>query len=257
MKDINVVIQMRLGSSRLPNKGMKLINNKPILDIIINRIRKCNNINKIIIATSFDIKNNPIIEYCISNNIDFYRGSENNVYSRFKDIAIKYNCFNLCRITGDNPLTDYEYLDKYAEIYKNNNYDILTTCGTPIGTTCFEFLNMHKIIKYEKNNDNLEEFMFYFYNSPDFNIKSDIIKIEHELTNNDDLLLYIRLTLDVEEDFIVVEKILNNFKGKEYDVKLIDILNFLKDNKDIILINKDCEKYHYHHHLKKLNINNI
>lgn len=215
-------------------------------------MRKCNNINKIIVATTHDIKNEPIINYCINNNIDFYRGDEKNVYSRFKEIAIKYNCFNLCRITGDNPLIDYEYLDKYAQVYKSNNYDLLTCCGTPIGTTSFEFLNMHKLIKYEKNNNNFEDFTSFCYNSPNFNTKIDILKIEHELTNNNDLLLYIRLTVDVKEDFIVIEKILNNFKGKEYDVKLIDILNFLKDNKNIILINKDCEKYHYEVHLKKI-----
>ena len=249
---IIAVLQVRLGSTRLPNKGMKLINGKPILDILVNRVKKCDNIDKIVIATTRDARNEPIIEFCTNNNIEFYRGDEKNVYSRFKEIALKYDCYDLCRITGDNPLLDYEYLDRYAGIYKDGNYDLLACCGPPIGTTSFEFLNMNKLIEHERDNDNFEDFTTFCYNSPKFHTKLDVLRIEHDLTNDDDLLLYIRLTLDVEEDFVVIEKILNSFRGKEYDVKLVDILDFLKFNRDIILINRDCEKYHYEHHLERI-----
>tara|TARA_Y100001970_G_C14105373_1_gene787795 strand:- start:314 stop:1087 length:774 start_codon:yes stop_codon:yes gene_type:complete len=252
-KKINLIIQMRLGSSRLPNKGMKKINNKSILDILVNRVKNCNNFYKIIIATSYGEKNKPILNYCISNNIDYIQGDEKNVYSRFKKVCEKYNCYYVCRLTGDNPLIDYEYLDKYCEIFKKNNYDLLTAHGTPIGTTSFEFLNMKKLIKNENINDNLENFTQICYNNKSFLTKIEKIRIDHKLTRELDLLIYIRLTIDVMEDFIVVEKIFNNFYGKEYKIKLIDILNYLEKNQHIIEINKECEKYHYYYSLNKLN----
>ena len=252
MNCINIIIQMRMGSSRLPGKGLKKINNKTLLDILVNRLKNCKNFNKIFIATSYDIKNKPIIDYCKANDIGYLQGDEQNVYSRFKQICEKYNCYNICRLTGDNPLIDYEYLDYYAKIFNNSDFDLLTVYGTPIGTTSFEFLNMKKIIKYENLNNNYEDFTQICYKNKLFNSKIYKLKINHNLTKEDDLLIYIRLTIDVEEDFEVVKRILNHFKGNEYNVRLIDILDFLDKNKNIININKDCEKYHYFYTLKKI-----
>jgi spore coat polysaccharide biosynthesis protein SpsF len=253
MDNIIAVIQARMNSSRLHNKVLKKINGKSILDILVNRVKKCKNIKVIVVATTKNDCDVPIVEYCQTNNINYIIGNEIDVYSRFKLVTEKYNCYNLCRLTCDNPLYDYEYIDEQINIFNNNNYDLLTLIGSPIGITCFEIINMKKLIMNENLIIDRENFTSIIYENKIFNSKINILNINHPLVRKNDLLIYIRLTVDTMEDFVLIEKILTNFKGNEYDITLIDILNFLEKNKDLIDINNNSQKYHYNYFFEKLN----
>ena len=89
-KRIHAIIEARMSSKRLPGKVMLKIQNKYILDILINRVKKSNKINKIIVATSKNVKDDKIINFCKKKRINFFRGSENNVAKRVYDCVKKY-----------------------------------------------------------------------------------------------------------------------------------------------------------------------
>ena len=93
--NIIIIIQIRLGSKRLPNKGILKINNITLIEILINRIKKCKNYYKLVIATSIDPINDIIEKISHDNNIECFRGDEEDVYSRFKAIADKYNIYDI------------------------------------------------------------------------------------------------------------------------------------------------------------------
>lgn len=61
---IYAIIQARMGSTRLPGKVMMDLCGSPVIEHVVNRLKKSNLIDKIIIATSFDSNNQPIIDFC-------------------------------------------------------------------------------------------------------------------------------------------------------------------------------------------------
>ena len=82
-------IQCRLGSKRLPGKILKKIENKTILEILLNRIKKSKQINKIIVNTSTSKQDDLIVEFCKKRKIEVFRGDEKRVFDRIKDLIKK------------------------------------------------------------------------------------------------------------------------------------------------------------------------
>ena len=76
------IIQARMGSTRLPGKVLKKISGTPIIGLIV-RLQKSKQLNDIIVATSNNKINKPLIEYLKKNKIKYYCGSESDVLSRF------------------------------------------------------------------------------------------------------------------------------------------------------------------------------
>ncbi|MGL5099740.1 MAG: cytidylyltransferase domain-containing protein, partial [Fusobacteriaceae bacterium] len=112
------VIQARSTSSRLPNKVLLKLpygENKIVLEQVIDRVRKSKKIDEIVIATTVNESDNQIQKVCEKNNIKFYRGSEDNVLSRYYEAAKENGADLVMRITSDCPCIDFEILDKLIE----------------------------------------------------------------------------------------------------------------------------------------------
>jgi spore coat polysaccharide biosynthesis protein SpsF len=113
---IDAIIEARIGSSRLPGKVMYKINNIPIIELLVNRIKKANHVRKIIIATSTNNLDDKIIEWARKKKILFYRGSEEDVMSRVLAAAKYYNVKHILNITGDCPLIDPQLISQFIYI---------------------------------------------------------------------------------------------------------------------------------------------
>jgi len=113
--NIILIIQARMGSTRLPGKILKKIEDKTVLQHCIDRCSKSKYINKIIIATTTNNADDAIKNYCVNNNILYYRGSENNVLKRFYETASKYSPDIIIRLTSDCPLIDVNILDDMVQ----------------------------------------------------------------------------------------------------------------------------------------------
>lgn len=125
MADLKVVAitQARVGSTRLPNKVLKKINNKTLLEIHLNRIKKSRRIHKLIVATTVDIKDDAIVNICNEMQLPYYRGSEHNVLDRFYQAASREVPTHIVRITSDCPLIDPILLDEVVDFTIENNLD--------------------------------------------------------------------------------------------------------------------------------------
>jgi spore coat polysaccharide biosynthesis protein SpsF len=114
-----------MGSSRFPGKIMKYIEDKVVLQHVVDRCKMSKNIDKIIVATT-NKKDDDIIEkYCIDNNILYYRGDENNVLERYYLTTTTFNSDIIIRVTSDCPLIDYNIIDNMIEYFKENNLKFL------------------------------------------------------------------------------------------------------------------------------------
>ena len=118
MKNV-VIIQARLTSTRLPGKVLEKINGKSIIEIINLRLKRSQQIDKIVFAIPNNIKNSKLKQHLDKLKIDYYEGDELDVLGRYYYAAKKYKADNIIRITADCPLIDPNIVD---EVIKYINY---------------------------------------------------------------------------------------------------------------------------------------
>jgi len=201
-----IIIQARLSSKRLPNKVLEKINGKPLIKYLISRITSVFNSDQIILATSIEEDDDPLIDFCEQNKIRYFRGPLNNVARRMCDAANELNARSFVRINGDSPLIDSEIILKGIEYFQKGKFDLVTNTfprSYPIGqsveiikTSTLESILSKGISSFEK-----EHVTKHFYSHPTtYNIFNFI--------NDNDLSNY-RLVVDTKSDFVNIKKIIN------------------------------------------------
>lgn len=111
-----------MGSNRLPGKMLLPINKKPMLLYLMDRLSKVFKKDSIIVATSLREIDNDLEVLCVENGYNYFRGSEHNVYSRFKDIREIYSDVkHLIRLTGDNPFINLDLIQNIIDFHLTKN----------------------------------------------------------------------------------------------------------------------------------------
>jgi len=116
-----VSIEARMGSSRLPGKSLKKILGKPMLELMIERVKDCKEIDDIVVATSSNKKDDAIEELTSKLQVNCFRGSEDDVLDRVLNAAKMVNADVILELWGDCPLIDPEILDNLVDFYKKND----------------------------------------------------------------------------------------------------------------------------------------
>lgn len=235
-KKISIIIQARMGSSRLPNKVLLSHKNLSILDILINRLKNARFINKIVIATTKKKKDVKIVNYCKRNNIKYFRGSEFDVLSRYYYAAKKYKIENIIRITSDCPLIDYRILNSMVNYFKKNKVDYLantypmpTNYPDGMDIEIFNFKTLEKTFYNAKLPSEREHVTIYMWKSGKFKIKKK--------TMQKNFSKY-RFCIDYKNDFFFLKKIIDKFEKKIFKVSMFQLINFCKMNSKIIKYQK-------------------
>lgn len=163
------IIQARMSSKRLPNKVMKIINNKPLITHVYERVKRSKKIKTIIVACSKSKTDDPLVKLCKIKKYKFFRGSLNNVLHRFVQASKKYNLKYFVRINGDSPCIDPAIIDKAIRLYENKRCDLVTNVyprSYPAGISV-EVINsriIYDVEKYKKITEkNKEHVTSYFY----------------------------------------------------------------------------------------------
>ncbi|NFE73504.1 acylneuraminate cytidylyltransferase [Clostridium botulinum] len=235
------IIQARMGSSRLPGKVLKKICGKTVLEHDINRVNLASNIDEIVIATTTNCEDDSIVEEAKRLGVKCFRGSENDVLSRYYFAAKKSNADTVIRITSDCPCLDYKiltymltmYLDKSSNVdYMNNTIERTYPRGYDI--EIFSFAALEKAFINAKKEYEREHVTPYLY---DLNNKFRILSYK----NSKDYSKY-RVTLDTKEDFEVIKAIYEElYTSNEYFL-LEDVIEFLEKNPQIVKINQSIEQ---------------
>ena len=233
-KTIDVIIQARVTSSRLPGKVLKRIGTKTILEIMYNRLSFSKKINKIIFAIPDNKKNKKLLNFIKLKKYYFFEGSEKNVLQRYYLAAKKFNCKNIMRLTSDCPLIDYKICDKLINIFNKKTIDHIYTGQTfaeGLDVEILSFKTLEKIYKNAKSKVEKEHATYYIKKNPK---KFKTKKIE----NTSDSSKY-RFTIDEKEDFILIKKIIKQFPKilKKTYVSSNKFIDFVKNHKNIYKIN--------------------
>ena len=128
MRDSGIVaiVQARMGSSRLPGKSFELIAGLPVVEIVLRRLERAQNLRHIVLATSNDPKDDILARHVSRIGFEVYRGSENDLVERFYTVAKKHGCENLLRATADNVFMDWTEVDRQIEYGLKNDLDFVT-----------------------------------------------------------------------------------------------------------------------------------
>lgn len=131
------IIQARLGSSRLPNKVLMKLGGRTILENVVERVRKSRLVDEVIVATTMNREDLPIVRLCSENGIRVFCGSENDVLDRYYQAAKLIKPANVIRITADCPLLDTAVLDLVIQRHMEENTDYVSAGTTyPDGLDC-------------------------------------------------------------------------------------------------------------------------
>jgi len=232
--NIGVIIQARMSSDRLPGKILLKLpfgSEYTLIEQIIFRVKSIG--FKVIVATSVNKENDVLEEIAKRNDVYLFRGSEEDVLSRFYNAAILYKLDIIVRLTADNPCIDPGILDKTIKTHLKNNADYTKTTGLPLGLN-IEVLSFGALKKTYENaildEDREHVTSFIFRNSDEFKI--NIIPFDVELPN-------VRLTVDYALDYAFVCYIYESLFIKDRFFGLEEVLSLLKRNQWALLINKD------------------
>jgi spore coat polysaccharide biosynthesis protein SpsF len=228
---IGIIVQARLGSTRLPGKMMlPFFQNKGILELLIDKLQKNYTEYPIVIATTLNKKDDEIERLANIKKLKCYRGSENNVLERFTEAAKKFEIEKIIRICADNPFLNLKELDKLISIFLKYNADyvsFITKDATPIIKTHYglwaEAITLDALSKIETSNMFYQEHVtnYVYEHTEKFRIKWIPIGIED---NN------IRLTTDTREDFELNQEIYTSIKGID-SLDVSDLIKYISRNK--------------------------
>src|SRR5436853_2653942 len=129
------IIQARMGSSRLPGKVMMKIGGRPLLVYLVERISKARTLDSIVVATTTNPRDNVIIEECERRGIPNFRGSEEDVLSRYVSAARACEADIIVRVTADNPFTDPNSINRVVDAIGSNGAGYAIAENLPVGTT--------------------------------------------------------------------------------------------------------------------------
>lgn len=152
---IAAIIQARMGSSRLPGKVIKQIppnSECTILSRLISSLKMVSGIHDIWLATTQLQADCALEEYAKSLDVRVFRGSENDVLSRFLGILELENYQSVLRFTADNPCVDVSAVEFTLKNHLETQSDYTRLNGMPVGMHV-EIINSQTLIDLSKKSD--------------------------------------------------------------------------------------------------------
>lgn len=214
-----VVIQARTGSTRLPNKMLLPFHDgKTIFEIVIETLLSVFPKDKIVLATTVNPKDDTLANIAERFGIAAYRGSEEDVLSRFIDVVEKFNLDAVLRICADNPFFIRENLKEIAAHGEKSDADYLAYFfkdNLPTIRSHSGFFGEWVSAEALKEAACRTQDKFYHEHVTNFIYgNEDIFKIEKLQMPEEDFCRSVRLTIDTEEDFNMAQEIYSMFENK-------------------------------------------
>jgi len=241
---IVAIIQARMGSTRLPGKVLMDLNGVPMLQYQVDRVKQSKLIDQVLVATSVLSQDDEIANFCENNNILSFRGSEDDVLSRYYHAAKEYNADAIVRLTADCPMLDPEVIDKTIALFQQDNIDYAANTVPPESSKypdgsdveVFSMFALKRAYQEATNEEDREHVTFYFWKSK----QKDTFETA-QLSNHEDFSKY-RFTVDYPEDYEVVKMIDEELKKMNQFGSLNEIVEILNNNPEISALNS---KYYF------------
>lgn len=238
-KKIVATIEARMASTRLPGKVMKQILGKPVLELLVERLKKVELIDEIVIATTTNQSDDIIERFCGKIGIKCFRGSEEDVLKRVLDAAKSVNAELIVEITGDCPLIDPDIARECIKLFLKGNYDYVSngclekTFPDGLAVQVFPVKVLEEVNALTKDPVDHEHVSLYIYRHPErYRLKN--YKAEGELYWPE-----LAITLDTPQDYELIKRIYEELYPGNNNFTAYDVVRFLRKNPELISINRD------------------
>ena len=233
-----ILVQARMGSSRLRGKVLKEVMDKPLLHYLIERLQRVELKEEIVITTTVNVEDEKIVDFCRFEKIPIFRGQSEDVLDRFYYAAQTFKADVIVRITADCPLSDPLIIDQVIKTYLDNypKYDYVSNShmgrSYPVGmdVEVFSFKALEEAFHEATLPEEREHVTPFIYRRPTRYHKK-LISHQPDLSN-------FRLTVDTIEDFELINKLLEDIYPKKPNFTMDDIIHILQfDHPEWVKIN--------------------
>lgn len=241
---IAIIVQARMTSTRLPGKVLKPVLGKPLLAYQIERLKRVEAADRIVIATTKNDADDPIVELCQALAVDYFRGSEQDVLSRYYGAAQAAQADVVVRVTSDCPLIDPAIIDEVVQVYvaQCDRYDYVSnalkrTYPRGMDTEVLPTWALEQAYQEATEPPEREHVTPFIYNRP------ERYALGHVIYPQD--LSHHRWTVDTPEDFELIRRMLEALYPLSPNFNLQDCLRLIERHPDWSAINSHVEQKLY------------
>jgi spore coat polysaccharide biosynthesis protein SpsF len=239
-----IIVQARMTSTRLPGKVLKKVLDKPLLEYQIERLSRVKLADEVIIATTVNETDEPIVQLCNSLSIPYFRGSEEDVLSRYYETAKAPQADGIVRVTSDCPLIDPEVIDEAIKFYIDHQteYDYVSnslerTYPRGMDAEVFSFKALQEAFLETTALPDREHVTPFIHRQPQ---RYRLANINYSESQS-----HQRWTVDTPEDFELIKTIIEAIYPKLPDFTLRDCLNLLQKNPEWSTTNVHVQQKKY------------
>lgn len=237
-----LIVQARMGSTRLPGKVLKPLVGAPMIQRQLERLARCANVDQIVVATTESPKDDPIAELLnYLGGVGVFRGSEEDVLSRFNDAAKGFGADVVVRVTADCPLIDPGVVDAGIELYRSLQPEVayvsngvIRTYPRGLDVEVFPMSALSEAHAEATKASDREHVTPFIWRRPDLYPRADLL-------DSDDNSWY-RWTVDTPEDFELVTEVYERLYGTNPEFGYRDVLDLMRVEPGLPLLNQHIEQ---------------
>ncbi len=231
---IDVIVEVRLRSTRLPGKVLLPAAGKPMLELMIERLQRIDPLSGVIVATTVRPDDDPIEELAGRLGVGCFRGSEDDVLGRVVAAAQQFGTDIIVEITGDDPLLDPHESSRVVQTYLDRQEDVDYVANDledtyPIGlnTRAFSRSLLEFVERSTDHPANREHVVNYICKRPDeFRLLNVAAQGPHRRTD-------IRLTMDEPSDYDLIRAVFDALYPRNPAFTILDVYEFLDQHPEI------------------------
>lgn len=231
------IIQARMESSRLPGKVLLDIAGEPMLARVVERTRRANSLDEVVVATTTHGSDDPVAALCEERGYPCYRGSMHDVLDRYYQVAKQFQAQVIVRITADCPVIDPDLIDEAVAALKEARADFVANrlpppwrrsypIGLDIEVCTFQALERAWVEADQPQHR--EHVMPYLY---EVEGRFETLVLHHEPDYG-----HLRWTVDTLQDLDLIREVFDHFDGRE-DFTWVEVLDYFERNPQLAEIN--------------------
>jgi spore coat polysaccharide biosynthesis protein SpsF len=128
-----MILQARMGSTRLPGKSLMPLAGAPLVGRILERVKRCRRLDDIVLATTTKAMDDPLESLAGHYGINCVRGSENDLVDRYYQAALQHKAGTVVRLPADNPVPEPGEIDRIIEYHFQGESDFSSNLSQVFG----------------------------------------------------------------------------------------------------------------------------
>lgn len=232
-----IIIQARMGSSRLPGKVLKTLGNADALTYNVERCKAIEGVSEVIVATSLLPQDDAIVNWCEERQVACFRGSEADVLDRYVKCANIYQPDYVMRVTSDCPFVDYEMASEMINLMRREKKDIILLDGELPRGLAVELISYDALIRIDKIGKEPRHREHVTYYAYEFNEQFESLIYKAPLNRQ---FPELRITLDTKEDYEMLTTVARHFNNPL--VSSVSVIEYLNSVPEVAKLNSHIQQ---------------